>query len=225
MAGRAVERNDAAGRADGLEAGVRAAEAAVVLRRWTRQRVRGSSPSSGAVRSAGSGSAVAPAAASVSYVRSIWNAPPICLLSSTPFFHISASSIASCAGLMNTESSPGSLKSVCAANIVTGCYNSEFFPDEPLCDLITRSTTGAAALNITGVENPYINVANQRNTGIDLTAQFRQDLGSWGTLSLLAQMTWQISDTQELFPGNETVINGEAGEPVWVGDLHSGIDL
>ena len=106
------------------------------------------------------------------------------------------------------------------ANIVRGCYNSEFFPNEPLCALITRSTSGANVLNITAVSNPYINIANQSNTGIDFTAQLRQDMGSWGTLSLLAQMTWQISDTQELFPGNEVVINGENGEPIWVGDFN-----
>ena len=107
-----------------------------------------------------------------------------------------------------------------AASIVRGCYNSEFFPDEPLCDLITRSTTGAGALNIVAVENPYINIANQSNRGIDFTAQMRQDLGRWGTLSLLAQMTWQIEDTIETFPGNTVVINGEAGEPIWVGDFN-----
>ena len=52
-------------------------------------------------------------------MRSSWKAPPIWRLSSTPSFHIIASSIASCAGLMKIDSSPGSLKSVCAANIVT----------------------------------------------------------------------------------------------------------
>jgi iron complex outermembrane recepter protein len=107
-----------------------------------------------------------------------------------------------------------------AANIVRGCYNSQFYPNEPLCALITRATTGPGALNIIAVSNPYINVANQTNTGIDFTAQMRQDMGRWGTLSLLAQMTWQISDTIELFPGTETNINGEAGEPIWVGDFN-----
>jgi iron complex outermembrane recepter protein len=107
-----------------------------------------------------------------------------------------------------------------AANIVAGCYASDFFPNEPLCDLITRSTSGTDVFNITDVENPYINVANQKNTGLDFTAQLRQDMGNWGTLSLLAQMTWQFSDTQELFPGNVITLNGEAGEPVWVGDFN-----
>ncbi len=45
-------------------------------------------------------------------------AAPICFESSTPSLYMIASSIWICAGLMKSESSPGSLKSVCAANSV-----------------------------------------------------------------------------------------------------------
>ena len=107
-----------------------------------------------------------------------------------------------------------------AGNIVFACYNSEFGLDDPICDQITRATTGPGALNITEVRDTYVNINRQRNRGLDFTAQFRQDLGNLGTLSLLAQMTWQIEDTITLFEGTETVINGENGEPVWVGDFN-----
>ncbi len=51
-------------------------------------------------------------------------AAPIFEESSTPSLSISASSMASCEGLMNSESSPGSLKSVWAANRVMSLIRS-----------------------------------------------------------------------------------------------------
>lgn len=107
-----------------------------------------------------------------------------------------------------------------AANIVVGCYNSEFFPDEPLCDLITRAGTGPDVQNITDIVDTYININDQKNRGIDVTARISQDLGNAGTLSFLAQMTWQIDDTIELFEGTIIDDNGEAGDPKWTGDFN-----
>ena len=107
------------------------------------------------------------------------------------------------------------------ANIVAGCYNSEFFPDEPLCDLITRAPTGAAdALNIRAIRDSYININSQKNRGIDVTAQIQQDLGNMGTLSFNAQMTWQLEDKVALFDNTVIDDNGEASEPKWVGDFN-----
>lgn len=108
-----------------------------------------------------------------------------------------------------------------AGNIIIGCYNSEFYPDEPLCDLITRAPAGAPdAQNIRAVRDSYVNINNQKNRGIDVTARIDQDLGKWGSLSFNAQMTWQLADKIALF--DDTVIddNGEAGEPKWVGDFN-----
>jgi iron complex outermembrane receptor protein len=106
-------------------------------------------------------------------------------------------------------------------NIVIGCYDSQFFPDEPLCDLITRAPAGATdALNIRAVQDSYVNVNRQKNRGFDVTAQFEQDLGDMGTLSFSAQMTWQTKDTVALFDNTVIDDNGEAGEPKWVGDFN-----
>lgn len=106
-------------------------------------------------------------------------------------------------------------------NIVIGCYNSEFFPDEPLCDLITRAPAGATdALNIRAVQDSYVNVNRQKNRGFDVTAQIEQDMGEMGTLSFSAQMTWQTKDTVALFDNTVIDDNGEAGEPKWVGDFN-----
>jgi iron complex outermembrane receptor protein len=108
-----------------------------------------------------------------------------------------------------------------AGNILRGCYNSEFFPDDPLCDLFTRVPTGQTdANNIDTVTDTYVNVANQRNRGIDVTLNIGQDLGNLGSLEFRAQMTWQIEDETELFPGTLIEDNGEAGDPKWVGDFN-----
>lgn len=107
-----------------------------------------------------------------------------------------------------------------APNIVLGCLDSEFFPDEPLCDLFNRVPEGSpSAHNIEFVQDDYLNISTQRNTGVDVTANISHDLGRLGSLSLLAQMTWQTKDTVTLFPGTTISDNGEDGEPKWVGDF------
>jgi iron complex outermembrane recepter protein len=108
-----------------------------------------------------------------------------------------------------------------ARNIIVGCYNSQFFPDDPLCALITRAPAGSLeALNITDVFDGFINVNRQKNRGIDVTTRISQDMGKLGNLSFTSQMTWQFEDRTFLF--DDTVIdgNGEAGDPKWVGDFN-----
>jgi iron complex outermembrane receptor protein len=110
-----------------------------------------------------------------------------------------------------------------AGNIVIGCYNSDDFANEPLCDLITRVPEGGAEeFNIVQIDSPYINVSSQKNRGVDVTGRVTHDLGNLGRLSLLAQMTWQLEDKLDLF-GNDTSIvelNGTVGDPRWVGDFN-----
>jgi iron complex outermembrane receptor protein len=108
-----------------------------------------------------------------------------------------------------------------AANILSGCYTSEFFPDEPLCDFFVRDDTGVSpSYNILTVEDPFLNIDEQHNKSLDFTTRFRQDLGSWGTLSFLGQLTYQLKDDFTLFQGFEDEFNGEAGDPKWIGDLN-----
>ncbi|ALH80293.1 TonB-dependent receptor plug domain-containing protein [Sphingopyxis macrogoltabida] len=108
-----------------------------------------------------------------------------------------------------------------AGNILRGCYNSEFFPDDPLCDLFTRIPAGQAdANNVDTVIDTYVNVARQRNRGFDVTLNIAQDLGNLGSLEFRAQMTWQIEDKTALFAGTVVEDNGEAGDPKWVGDFN-----
>jgi iron complex outermembrane receptor protein len=114
----------------------------------------------------------------------------------------------------------GEIDTLGAGDVVFGCYNSEFFPDEPLCSLFTRNITGAGINNINTVTGTFININRQRNEGLDLTIDLTQDLGSMGEISLLSQMNWSFKDEIELFDGNFTDNNGEVGEPKWVGDFN-----
>lgn len=110
-----------------------------------------------------------------------------------------------------------------APNIVRGCYDSESFPDEPLCDLFSRAPAGRPdALSIAGVVDRYVNISRQRNRGVDVSFAADQDLGQLGSLALRAQMTWQIEDRVALFPGTTVDDNGKIGNPKWVGDFSLG---
>lgn len=113
----------------------------------------------------------------------------------------------------------GEITQLGAGTIVRGCYNSENFPDDPLCSLFTRGQT-AAPFNINRVFDQYVNIASQQNKGIDVAFNVRHDLGKMGAVSFLADMTWQRKDTFQLLPTSPTTSdNGEAGSPKFVGDF------
>ena len=108
-----------------------------------------------------------------------------------------------------------------AGNIVQGCYLSDSFPNDPLCDLFVRAPEGAPnEFTITEIHDPYINIDTQNNKSLDFTTRFRQDLGNMGKLSILGQLTYQLKDKFKLFQGTTANFNGEAGDPKWVGDLN-----
>lgn len=110
----------------------------------------------------------------------------------------------------------GEISQLGAANIVYGCYSSNFFATDPLCSLFTRQTT-APVNAISVVHDSFINVNRQVNEGVDLTANVSQDLGEWGKLNFTAETTWQIKDTKALFLGTEQDLNGRVGDPSWTG--------
>ena len=65
-----------------------------------------------------------------------------------------------------------------AGNILSGCYDSDAFPDEPLCALFTRAAAGPDAQSVAGVTDRYVNISRQRNRGVDLSLAIDQDLGN-----------------------------------------------
>jgi outer membrane receptor protein involved in Fe transport len=101
------------------------------------------------------------------------------------------------------------------SSLARACYASEFFPDDPLCDLFDRSLPGSGIDNI---QNSFINVATQKNSGWDLTLRYNVDVGP-GTLVLTNQYTYQEEAITELFEGFSREENGYFGEPEWVGQF------
>ncbi|MCW3837875.1 TonB-dependent receptor domain-containing protein [Sphingomonas canadensis] len=113
----------------------------------------------------------------------------------------------------------GEITQLGARNILYGCYGSLNFPTDPLCSLFTRGQA-AAPNNVNQVFDKYVNIASQKNSGVDLAVNVRQDLGGLGTVSFTADMTWQIKDDSKLLPTSPLESdNGEAGSPSWVGDF------
>jgi len=102
-----------------------------------------------------------------------------------------------------------------AGNIVFQCYNSAFFPADPLCDLFDR--TGANQ-GIDNVRDSFINIATQTNKGWDVAATWRTGL-PWGELTLETQHTFQTEDKRGVFADTVEDFNGELGDPEWVGRL------
>ena len=114
----------------------------------------------------------------------------------------------------------GEISQLGAANIVFGCYDSPSFPTDPLCTLFDRGTSGTDPFAVGNVHDKYINIAEQQNRGIDFTATIRHDLGKWGTLSFLANATYQLKDTFALFANTKQSNNGDIGDPKFVGDFN-----
>jgi iron complex outermembrane receptor protein len=113
----------------------------------------------------------------------------------------------------------GEISQLGARTIVFGCYNSLNFATDPLCNLFSRGITGSP-FTIATVQDQFINIASQRNSGLDVTFNARQGLGKLGALNFTAEMTWQFRDNSQLLPTSRVESdNGEAGSPRWVGDF------
>ncbi len=100
-------------------------------------------------------------------------------------------------------------------NILAGCYSSEFFGSEPLCDLFERDPVD---LRVNNVVDDFINIATQRNRGWDFSLNYRTEL-EIGQLNINTKHTYQTEDSTELFPGTNRDTNGEFGDPKHVGTL------
>ena len=105
-----------------------------------------------------------------------------------------------------------------AAAIVSGCYASQDFANEPLCNLFTRGadpSTGAFRLD--NVFATFININDQSNRGIDGTLNFNKET-KWGEFNLNSQVSYQIQDEIQLLAESEVeFLNGGFGEPKWTG--------
>ena len=103
-----------------------------------------------------------------------------------------------------------------AKQIVFGCYNSLFFPNDPLCKLFDRSGIN---MGVDNVHDSYINIADQKERGYDVELTYQTQLGP-GKLTIASQNTFKTRDLQALFADTVTDTNGQFGNPKWVGNLN-----
>jgi iron complex outermembrane receptor protein len=113
-----------------------------------------------------------------------------------------------------------------AANIVAGCYTSENFPDEPLCNLFTRApaTDPSRAYEILTINDSYVNINRQFNEGLDLTARYRRDFG-FGDLTLNARASYILNwESQLRTASTPTIVMDRIGNPEWVANVNARFD-
>lgn len=112
--------------------------------------------------------------------------------------------------------------------ILSRCYEAEDFPNNRFCDLIgprLPASAGPFAGALSTFENPYINIARQKVSGIDFDLQTRAEVGG-GTLALNARATRNLHQQFQLFADaplqefNGTLgTQGFAGGPKWIGNM------
>ncbi|RIJ16834.1 TonB-dependent receptor [Henriciella mobilis] len=112
-----------------------------------------------------------------------------------------------------------------AQAIVFGCYESQSFPNDPLCSRFDRNAPDATDANrITDVRAQFINVNSQKNEGIDFTARYGHDT-RWGRLTVEGQVTHQLESFTKLLAEDDIEdLNGEYGEPQTTGYLNFNLD-
>jgi len=105
------------------------------------------------------------------------------------------------------------------AAVVGQCYSAADFPNNPFCSLFTRDMDpdSGTYLGITNIDGSYRNIVSQTSRGIDLTLRYNREIGP-GKLTLDAQFSYTLEDTQQLFPGFTDDFNGVIGEPKVVGN-------
>lgn len=110
----------------------------------------------------------------------------------------------------------GQIDQLGAGTIVSGCYNSDNFGTDPLCDLFTRNPQNSL---IDSVTNNFINIAKQSVNGVDVAATYSRDF-SFGTLTIDTSHTFTLESEFQLLPTSTPQdYTGEAGRPEWVGDV------
>jgi iron complex outermembrane recepter protein len=115
----------------------------------------------------------------------------------------------------------GQIAQLGPGTIVGGCYNSDNFATDPLCDLFTRNPQNSL---IDEVTDNFINIAQQSTSGVDLSATYSRDF-SFGSLTLDTSHTFTMDNTFQLLPTSTPQDpTGEAGRPEWVGEVSATLD-
>ena len=110
-------------------------------------------------------------------------------------------------------------------NILNQCYTSNQYPTDPFCKLFTRDNNATTNSHyVLTVNDSYVNVAKQKNRGIDLNLHYQKQF-DFGKFQMDSQMTWQLEDSVQYLgqsiPENH---NGSVGEPSFTGQVNLRFD-
>ena len=107
------------------------------------------------------------------------------------------------------------------AGILNGCYGSEAFATEPLCDLFVRGAETSPFI-IDSITATFINVNEQVNQGIDVSLNYAQDT-KWGQFDIDSQWSYQLKDDVRLLAESALQSNnGGLGDPKLTGQFNVG---
>ena len=105
------------------------------------------------------------------------------------------------------------------SDITSTCYNSENFPNDPICTQFTRNDGTDGNYGIDTIYGGYTNVANQSTRGVDLNFTYRDDF-DFGSVYFNIEHTVQLERTYQLFADSEpSQYIGEIGDPKHVGNI------
>ncbi len=108
-----------------------------------------------------------------------------------------------------------------AANILFQCYDAPDFPNNPFCSLFTRDLNPASPTfqGITLVHDNFVNVAEQLDQGLDVTARWRQNLPADIKLTVDASLDWTFYTNTILLGGSINNFLGQVGQPTYTGQI------
>jgi len=110
--------------------------------------------------------------------------------------------------------------------ILNGCYDSDTYPDDALCKLITREdpNEGTESFRVLTVQSSYINLDVQRTAGWDFEANWATTLANSWDLTINGSATYTTEKETESVEKVVTSRLGRAGNPEWVGYLTLRLD-
>ena len=107
-----------------------------------------------------------------------------------------------------------------AGNILNACYGGTTYPND-FCTLFTRDP---ASHDVTIINDNYLNVASQKNRGLDFNGRYQHEFTA-GKLTVDGQFTWQFEDVTNLLEsGTPDDHNGETTEPDFTGVINTRFD-
>ncbi|PKM19249.1 MAG: TonB-dependent receptor [Gammaproteobacteria bacterium HGW-Gammaproteobacteria-15] len=108
-----------------------------------------------------------------------------------------------------------------AAEVIRGCYDSEIFGSEPLCDRFSRSSVDN---RIEAIDRKYLNIADQKNRGVDIMLNYSID-SPVGEFQIRYEHTVQLEAESQLFPTSKPEDDvGLLGSPKHVANLKLGLN-